>query len=138
MEGLNAILNNQLISLSEQQILDCSYEYGNFGCDGEVMTRTLEDTAAKGLEPLSDYTYTAKNSIFCKYNKSEVVFHNTSQTNVPPKNVTQLMTAVVQQTISVAVQADQAAWQHYQSGIVTSNCVIMLDHGVLVGYGTSV
>lgn len=138
MEGLNAILNNQLISLSEQQIMDCSYEYGNFGCDGGDMTRALEYTAAKGLESLSDYPYTAKNSIFCKYNKSEVVFQNTGHTNVPPKNVTQLMAAVVQQPISVAVQADQAAWQHYQSGIVTSNCGQMLDHGVLVvGYGTS-
>ena len=49
------------------------------------------------------------------------------------------MTAIVQQPVSVAVEADQSAWQFYSGGVVTAaNCGTQLDHGVLaVGYGTS-
>merc|ERR1711948_8217 len=46
-----------------------------------------------------------------------------------------LMSAINQQPISVAVQADQSAFQRYSGGIVTSGCGTQLDHGVLAaGY----
>merc|ERR1712232_1104543 len=39
--------------------------------------------------------------------------------------------------VSVALEADQAAFQHYSSGVVTSGCGTNVDHGVLVvGFGT--
>ena len=38
-------------------------------------------------------------------------------------------------SVSVAVEADQAGWQHYATGIFTGPCGTNLDHGVLaVGY----
>jgi len=40
--------------------------------------------------------------------------------------------------VSIAIQANQPAFQHYTSGVLTGNCGQNLDHGVLiVGYGTS-
>merc|ERR1719446_820353 len=40
--------------------------------------------------------------------------------------------------ISVAIEADQSAFQYYSSGVLTGNCGTSLDHGVLaVGFGTS-
>ena len=40
--------------------------------------------------------------------------------------------------MSIAIQADQMAFQHYTSGVLTSGCGQQLDHGVLAtGYGTS-
>jgi len=48
------------------------------------------------------------------------------------------MAAVVQQPVSVAVEADQNSFQFYSSGVLTANCGTNLDHGVLVvGYGAA-
>merc|ERR1711870_52570 len=48
-----------------------------------------------------------------------------------------LEAAVAQQPVSVAIEADQPVFQHYHSGVLTSDaCGSNLDHGVLVvGYG---
>merc|ERR1711920_800762 len=48
-----------------------------------------------------------------------------------------LMSAVQQQPVSIAIEADKAAFQSYRSGILSSSCGANLDHGVLlVGYGS--
>ena len=46
--------------------------------------------------------------------------------------------AVAKVPVSVAIEADKPAFQHYKSGILTgSACGTKLDHGVLVvGYGS--
>jgi len=48
-----------------------------------------------------------------------------------------LEAAVAQQPVSVAIEADQAVFQHYTGGVLTNEaCGSNLDHGVLaVGYG---
>jgi C1A family cysteine protease len=48
-----------------------------------------------------------------------------------------MMSALNKQTVSIAIEADQAAFQLYKSGVFTGSCGTNLDHGVLaVGYGT--
>jgi C1A family cysteine protease len=136
MEGLNAIKNDQLVSLSEAQLMDCSWFYGNKACDGGSMVAALEYSAKRGLMNDTVYPYTGKTSILCKYKEDEVQFKNSGHTMVTPNSVEQLMAATVQQPISIAVEANQASWQNYKSGVITSGCGQQLDHGVLVvGYG---
>merc|ERR1719389_1362405 len=47
------------------------------------------------------------------------------------------MSALNQQPVSIAIEADQMSFQMYAGGVLTGNCGTNLDHGVLaVGYGT--
>merc|ERR1712196_205175 len=56
---------------------------------------------------------------------------------VSANNEDALAAAVEQQPVSVAIEADQRAFQLYSSGVFTSTCGTNLDHGVLaVGFGT--
>merc|ERR1712072_1073336 len=58
-------------------------------------------------------------------------------TDVKKNSDADLMSALVQQPVSVAIQANQPAFQFYKSGVLTGTCGTRLDHGVLaVGYGT--
>jgi len=137
LEGLHFIKNGTLISFSEQQQMDCSSSYGNQGCNGGLMDDAFKYTRDKGIMKESDYPYAGKVGT-CKYNSSKVVFKNRAYTDVAVNNPTQLKTAVAQQPVSIAIEADQSAFQQYTGGIISSNCGTNLDHGVMiVGYGSN-
>ena len=58
IEGLNAIKTGELVSLSEQQLVDCSAE--NFGCDGGWVDKAFQYVIdAGGLLGDADYNYTS-------------------------------------------------------------------------------
>merc|ERR1711998_739625 len=61
----------------------------------------------------------------------------TSFKDVTTDSVTQMMAAVQNGPVSVAIEADQSGFQFYKSGVFSGTCGTNLDHGVLVvGYGT--
>lgn len=52
-------------------------------------------------------------------------------------NVNTMKSAIQQQPISIAIEADQYSFQAYHNGVLSSGCGTQLDHAVLaVGYGT--
>jgi len=56
---------------------------------------------------------------------------------VTPYSSSALETATAAGCVSIGIEADQTAFQHYSSGVLTGNCGTSIDHGVLVvGYGT--
>jgi len=115
--------------------MDCSWTYGDKGCNGGLMDDAFRYVAAKGIETERDYPYKAKSSFTCHYEASKVVFKIGGHRDVPSRSVEQLEAAVAEQPVSIAVQANEKSWQFYKGGVVTSDCGQQLDHGVLVvGY----
>jgi C1A family cysteine protease len=135
VEGAWFIKTGQLVSLSEQQLVDCSGPEGNQGCNGGLMDDAFEYIIKNGgICSETTYPYTAQDGTCMKCTPVAKI---SSYVDVTPNNTEALMTAVVQQPVSVAVEADGLDWQFYSGGVVTDSCGLNLDHGVLVvGYGT--
>jgi len=125
------------ISLSEQQLVDCSDSYGNEGCNGGLMDQAFEYIIANGgLCTEQAYPYTAQDGT-CQTTCTNTVTIS-AYTDVTVNSEDALQTAVAQQPVSVAVDAAGLDWQFYSGGIVSDACGTSLDHGVLAaGYGTS-
>jgi len=134
-----AISTGTLNSLSEQQLVDCSDDYGNEGCDGGLMDDAFKYVVANdGLCSETEYPYTGKDGV-CKSTSCGTKYDPIkSYADVTSDDETALATAVASGCVSVAIEADQYAFQYYSSGILTGTCGTSLDHGVLaVGYGVS-
>merc|ERR1711959_27046 len=136
LEGAWEIATGTLYSLSEQQLVSCAGSYGNQGCNGGLMDDGFKYIQAKGDSLESEYPYTGKTGT-CNKAKVKSVVHVSGFTDVPASNEAQLETAVAQNPVSVAIEADQSGFQFYKSGVFSGTCGTKLDHGVLaVGYGT--
>jgi KDEL-tailed cysteine endopeptidase len=133
VEGAYFLATGNLVSLSEQQLVDCSSDYGNQGCNGGLMDDGFKFIIDKGICKEKDYKYTASDGN-CK--KCITVTKIDSFVDVEPNNEEALQQAVYKQPVSVAIEADQYSFQFYSSGVLTSSCGTNLDHGVLlVGWG---
>lgn len=68
MEGINQIKTDQLISLSEQELVDCNTGENN-GCNGGLMEHAFEFIEKTGgIASEADYPYMATNGV-CDSNK---------------------------------------------------------------------
>ena len=120
IEGFNFIQTGSLISLSEQQIVDCD-KTTNQGCDGGWPYLAVEYAGQNGLELESDYPYTAEDGK-CKYNKDKAQSVVGNYTFVAPNSTVSLKTALVDQPVSVLIEADEDTFQLYSSGVIKANC----------------
>lgn len=137
LEGAWQIATGHLVSLSEQQLIDCSKK--NSGCGGGIMEKAFEYLEDRAVCTESSYPYEEKASV-CRESSCTVAIPRggvTGYRDVPADDEHALMEAVSRQPISVAIEADQKAFQLYSRGILTKTCGSKVDHGVLlVGYGT--
>jgi C1A family cysteine protease len=137
IESASAIKTGKLVSLSEQQLVDCSRSYGNMGCNGGLMDQAFKYVKATGgLCSEQEYPYTARDGT-CKASSCGTKYDPISgYTDVSHDSEQALMNAVAKGPVSIAIEADQSAFQFYKRGVLSGNCGTRLDHGVLVvGYG---
>jgi hypothetical protein len=88
-----------------------------------------------GIDTEADYSYTAKDGTCDKAKAAKHVGVITGYADVPQDDEKQLAAAVEKGPVSVAIEADQRAFQLYKSGVFSAPCGTQLDHGVLVvGY----
>ena len=143
LEGAYSIKYGKLVSFSEQQLVDCdNFKNGgqDHGCNGGLMDNAFSwINKNNGLCEESYYPYVSGNG------KSGTC--QTTCTNIKNSKIlsyvdvvegdSYMMTALAQQPVSIAIEADQKDFQLYKSGVFTGACGTNLDHGVLaVGYGT--
>jgi len=140
LEGQTFKKTGKLVSLSEQNLVDCSRKQGNTGCQGGLMDSAFTYIKInEGLDTEDAYPYEAKNGK-CRYKASDIGATDTGFTDIASGDEDALKTAVATVgPISVAIDASGMKFQLYKHGIYNNRrCSSKrLDHGVLaVGYGT--
>jgi cathepsin L len=138
-EGCHFISTKSLVSLSEQDLVDCSTAQGNQGCDGGLMTQAMDYIISNGgIDTESTYPYTAEDGT-CNYNAANSGATLKSYVNVNQGDENDLQLKTYTGPTSVAIDASQSSFQFYSGGVYYEPACssTQLDHGVLsIGWGT--
>ncbi|KAM5577642.1 senescence-specific cysteine protease SAG39-like [Rosa sericea] len=139
MEGITQLTTGKLISLSEQELVDCDTSGEDQGCEGGLMDDAFEFINQNhGLSTEANYPYTGVDGTCNAQKEASHAASITGHEDVPANSESALLKAVASQPISVAIDASGSDFQFYSSGVFTGTCGTSLDHGVTaVGYGVS-
>ena len=99
------------------------------------MTEAFEYIASNGgIDSEKEYAYTGTSTEPCwEAAEKRIVANLSSYISIPASEEDQLLAAAAIGPVSVAIEADKPAFQHYKSGVFdNATCGNKLDHGVLV------
>ncbi|KAA0068045.1 vignain-like [Cucumis melo var. makuwa] len=138
VESIHQIKTNELVSLSEQEVVDCDYKDG--GCRGGHYNSAFEFIMENdGVTAEDNYPYFEGDG-YCRRRggyKERVTIDGYE--NVPRNNEHALMKAVAHQPVAVAIASGGFDFKFYGQGMFTEEnfCGYNIDHTVVVvGYGT--
>merc|ERR1719187_612916 len=119
MEGAHFKATGKLVSLSEQNLVDCSDAEGNMGCDGGLMDQAFNYTVInKGIDTEASYPYNATTGKTCKYNATNVGATISSFKDIPRNSEMDLQKAsATVGPISVGIDAHLPTFHFYKSGV---------------------
>lgn len=143
LEGSLFLKTGQLIRLSQQMLVDCTWGFGNNACDGGEEWRAFEWIMKHGGISTADTygPYQGQNG-FCHYNKTEHVARIDHYVNVTSGDEQALRLAIFKNgPVAVSIDAGHLSFAFYSNGVYYEpKChskVDDLNHAVLgVGYGT--
>jgi len=138
-EGINALKRGSLVSLSEQNLVDCAtIEYQNYGCNGGFMVNAFKYIIQnKGIDTEESYPYAATDGK-CQYSPKNIGGTLKSYVEIPQGDEKSLLLAASHRPISVGIDAGRPSFQFYSGGIYNEPACssTVLNHGVLiVGWG---
>jgi C1A family cysteine protease len=127
LEGAWEIASGNLVSMSEQQFVDCSKQ--NSGCNGGLMETAFSWAKSQNIATEDSYAYTARDGT-CKSSFTTAIASGgvTGYKTANGASLTSALNSVG--PVSVAIQADQSVFQQYTGGVISSGCGSNLDHGV--------
>ncbi|CAG9859118.1 unnamed protein product [Phyllotreta striolata] len=138
VEGANFRKTGKLVSLSEQNLVDC--DKLDHGCLGGLPMNAYKYIEENGIMTEKDYPYVAANGV-CKFNQSKVAVKITSFIRVAEGDEEDLKEKVaLLGPVSIGIDSTWM-FQLYKSGLfdddLCQNNNDSLHHGVLVvGYGS--
>uniref|UniRef100_A0AC35TTN8 Pept_C1 domain-containing protein n=1 Tax=Rhabditophanes sp. KR3021 TaxID=114890 RepID=A0AC35TTN8_9BILA len=138
VEGMLKKASKQLVSLSEQNILDCNRP---FTCDGGNQIDVYEFIIKEGgVDTEKSYPYIGRKSSKCHFNAKTIGAKVSGYEKIKRGDEDALKAAIATQgPISISIQANHKSLMNYKNGIWTEPTCNKekLDHAVLaVGYGT--
>ncbi|XP_065276123.1 cathepsin K-like [Emys orbicularis] len=138
LEGQLKKKTGRLVSLSPQNLVDCSWKYGNHGCNGGFMTNAFRYVINnRGIDSETSYPYEGRDKN-CRYKTSGRAATCVSYKKIPKGSETYLERTVASVgPISVGIDASSRSFQQYHSGVYyDSQCRSShINHAVLVvGY----
>ncbi|XP_047068138.1 oryzain beta chain-like isoform X1 [Lolium rigidum] len=138
VESINQIVTGELVTLSEQELVECDTNGQSNGCNGGLMDDAFDFIIKNGgVDTEDDYPYKALDGRCDINRKNAKVVSIDGFEDVPENDEKSLQKAVAHQPVSVAIEAGGREFQLYQSGVFSGRCGTQLDHGVVaVGYGT--
>ncbi|XP_061363454.1 zingipain-2-like [Gastrolobium bilobum] len=136
IEGITQIKTGKLMSLSEQQLVDCAIPDGN-GCGGYTMDKTFEYIEqSQGLASEEDYPYMEQDGTCRDDGMVNPAAKISGHEDVPHNSEEELLKAVANQPVSVAIDAEGKAFRFYSQGVFNGECGTSLNHAVTaIGYG---
>jgi len=139
-EGAHFLKTGNLVSLSEQNLVDCSTAEGNHGCGGGWMDSAFRYIIQNhGIDTEASYPYSATGPNQCRFNAANVGATLSSFHDIPRGDENALLQAVYTTPTSVAIDASHSSFQLYHSGVYyeAACSTTALDHGVLAaGFGS--
>jgi len=143
VEGANFLKTGNLVRLSQQALIDCSWGEGNNGCDGGEDFRAYKWMIQHGGIPAAD-SYGPYLGIdgFCHISKTKMATTITGYVNVTSGDEDALKMAIFKHgPVSVAIDASHKTFSFYANGVYfepkCGKTEDALDHAVLaVGFGT--
>ncbi|KAH8354079.1 hypothetical protein KR084_006631 [Drosophila pseudotakahashii] len=144
LEGAFFLKNGgNLVRLSQQALIDCSWAYGNNGCDGGEDFRVYQWMLQSGGVPTEEeYGPYLGQDGYCHVNNVTLVAPIKGFVNVTSNDPNAFKLALLKHgPLSVAIDASPKTFSFYSHGVYyepsCKNDVDGLDHAVLaVGYGT--
>merc|ERR1711962_1429291 len=141
LEGTLFLQTGNLVRLSQQALVDCSWGFGNNGCDGGEDFRAYQWIMRHGGIPTEDSygPYLGQDS-YCRLDNADMGLKIKGWVNVTSGSNEALKVAIASRgPVSVAIDASHKSLSFYSHGVYyePSCSSTDLDHAVLaVGYGT--
>ncbi|KAG8059645.1 hypothetical protein GUJ93_ZPchr0002g24964 [Zizania palustris] len=130
VEGINQIVTGKLISLSEQELMDCDNTFDH-GCGGGLMDFAFAYIIGKqGIHTEEDYPYIMEEGYCREKQPQSNVITITGYEDVPGNSETSFLKALAHQPVSVGITAGSRDFQFYKGGIFDGSCGVELKHAL--------
>jgi C1A family cysteine protease len=139
LEGQIFRQTGALVKLSDQQIIDCSQDYGNNGCSTGNFVFSYKYIIDNGIAAGRDYPYKMRELGSCLYNQSMQRATMFDYRRIKIRSDEFLMNLVYNfGPVPVGVYGSLFSFLNYQEGVYNDpECAGTIDHAMLlVGFGT--